>query len=549
MSNGLDGNDVELFRKTIELIQKNTNEELNGNVVKVSPAVVEDYNKETQKATVRFLDDGENTKSINGIINSTPYMLNKGDNVKVCYTKNKAKGWIAAKLGASPLPLSERYVETSVFHERATIQLFDAVTGEKVLEQTSSGIVTNAISNVLNCPFEYSHGYDNFLPVQTSSLAGILLWDDKIPKDKNIIFPTKRVAEVGHAGATYSGDDNRRGSYSKTESGVITNGYRHVWNFAADKVNGEIKCLTLTSIGGGNIGANSQWSDGSNQFFETSSEIFQVGETTVCACLSKDIYVSFNYTEGCFYYFNYLNNGKVGLSSTYLLRKINPTNIKDTNKYIPKLKNYNYSINDSRLFVDKGIAYIATKLSDTENKISVAKINLKTKSIISEQVITLQFPSEYKTTQIRFDVVGADENRIYAFSVIQNYSTEINLCEFTYNGNFVRNEIRNTGDTGVTVYTNGSSLFKFGNEIYYLVNYHYLCKLNSNIVMKMPAFSSHIDMYNASSMYPLYVYAVNNRFMVLGMFLPYLGSINNLSKPVVKTNQHTMKIIYEITEE
>ena len=80
----------------------------------------------------------------------------------------------------------------------------------------------------------------------------IMLFDENIEENPEIIFKPVNVNIVGHAGSAYSGTNVMRGSYNTNESGEIENGYRHVWDFGTDKANGTIKCLSLTSLNGGN---------------------------------------------------------------------------------------------------------------------------------------------------------------------------------------------------------------------------------------------------------------------------------------------------------
>ena len=159
---------------------------------------------------------------------------------------------------------------------RSKIQLFDAATGKKVLEQRDSNMVTNALDIIANLKDEaglfrwwrYSIMSGNtdtadrlgvagqwmMLPMYQKALGGVLLWDANITEDPSIVVPPPGVYEVGHAGGAYGGSDIYRGSYNENESGSISGGWRHVWDFDTDKANGTIKCLSLTSWHGGNIG-------------------------------------------------------------------------------------------------------------------------------------------------------------------------------------------------------------------------------------------------------------------------------------------------------
>ena len=92
------------------------------------------------------------------------------------------------------------------------------------------------------------------MPIAQKAMSGVLLWDENIAEDPSIVIKPDKVHEVGHAGTPYSGTDIYKGSYNENESGAIEGGYRHVWDFDTDKANGTIKCISLTSQNGGNVG-------------------------------------------------------------------------------------------------------------------------------------------------------------------------------------------------------------------------------------------------------------------------------------------------------
>lgn len=171
---------------------------------------------------------------------------------------------------------------------KTTIQLFDARTGKELCRQTDENMVTNAIDVIANgkdylnifkwARFNYSYSGDSsinlqyskhcmssplfaMLPLAKNALSGILLWDDNITEDPNIMNIPDGVHMLGHAGDSYSGTDNLKGSYNDNESGEIEGGWRHVWDFATDKANGTIKCLSLTSRNGGNVGCYGNYED------------------------------------------------------------------------------------------------------------------------------------------------------------------------------------------------------------------------------------------------------------------------------------------------
>lgn len=154
-----------------------------------------------------------------------------------------------------------------------TIQLFDAKTGELQQEVREENMITNAIENILNPPDYLATGLNTagtdlavnmreiVEPVYSKMLNGIMIFDKNIDEDVNITMPPFDCKEIGHAGGVngVSGSEySRIGTYNSAESGSITNGYRHVWDFGSDRANGVIACVCLTSNAGGNVGQRPQ---------------------------------------------------------------------------------------------------------------------------------------------------------------------------------------------------------------------------------------------------------------------------------------------------
>ena len=149
---------------------------------------------------------------------------------------------------------------------RATIHLFDEKTGEVVKELHEENRITNAVDTILNPPDYIETGMDtendrSYNPLRDflgnladTAFRGVIVCRDKIPEDSNNMMLPWTNEEVGHAGI--SNTDTTIGTYNANESGRIENGkgYRHVWDFASDKANGEIGCICLTTKDGGTCG-------------------------------------------------------------------------------------------------------------------------------------------------------------------------------------------------------------------------------------------------------------------------------------------------------
>ena len=174
----------------------------------------------------------------------------------------------------------------------ATIQLFDAKTGELQQEVKEENMITNAVEECLNLPDyiatgldineESSHrvvSYRN--PIADNFFNGVLIYRDPIEENAEKVMPPFDNPEIGHAGDLTSAVLDHQGTYNTVESGAIENGIRRVWDFATDRANGKISCVCLTSRAGGTLGEWRQqnYQMGGNAF--TSSRSDDDGNTTL----------------------------------------------------------------------------------------------------------------------------------------------------------------------------------------------------------------------------------------------------------------------------
>lgn len=215
---------------------------------------------------------------IQQILFTSYVFLDSGEIIAEDYYKIRLVNGVGNFLNRT-IPISEaeeEYIRDLCECEESGIQLFNAKTGKLEHKQENTNIVTNAVQDILtyNDPLGWgarlrqpnSSDYVrmgvqqfNYLhPFPTTAFGGLLLFDSNIDEDPTIMMPPDGVMETAHAGSAYSGVNPHRGSYNTNESGAIDEedrkGYRHVWDFGTDKGNGTIKCLSLTSRTGGDIG-------------------------------------------------------------------------------------------------------------------------------------------------------------------------------------------------------------------------------------------------------------------------------------------------------
>ena len=151
------------------------------------------------------------------------------------------------------------------FKGETIIELTDVNTGKKEVHRDTN-MFTNALKYLYtlsgNTYGVHQHCDYFFPPVKNlgtahAALGGLLLFDENIDEDEETIFKPDGVDIVGHAGnVSTTSTVSTRGSLNTTESSIdYEKGiYKWVWDFATDKANGTIKCLSLTSGDYGYIG-------------------------------------------------------------------------------------------------------------------------------------------------------------------------------------------------------------------------------------------------------------------------------------------------------
>lgn len=208
----------------------------------------------------------------------------------------------------------------------ATIQLFDAKTGELQQEIKEENMITNAVEECLNLPDYMATGLDrdedrsHRLVSYRNSIAnnffnGVLIYRNPIEENAEKVMPPFDNPEIGHAGDTTAVTLDHQGTYNTVESGVIENGIRRVWDFATDRANGKISCVCLTSRAGGTLGEWRQQSYqmGGNTFTSSKSDTDSAGGYLYIKADSKDSNFESQLANRQIFYMERQENGEIKL--------------------------------------------------------------------------------------------------------------------------------------------------------------------------------------------------------------------------------------------
>lgn len=142
------------------------------------------------------------------------------------------------------------------------IELTDVNTGD-VETVAEKNMVTNAVNNILGLNpmgvfYEAGESIDGIkwqsglLPICPNMIGGILLFSKPLEERVDNIYSMSDNLPVAYASNNVNATANvARGSMNLTESKVLDNGYKFVWEFTPSQGNGTIAAAALTSAQGG----------------------------------------------------------------------------------------------------------------------------------------------------------------------------------------------------------------------------------------------------------------------------------------------------------
>ena len=440
---------------------------------------------------------------------------------------------------------------------KSKIQLFDAKTGKEQLCVEHKNIVTKAIEYLLNPPkctieagADYNKLYNQFMPVCTKGLGGLLLWDDNIAANPETIFPPTTINCVGHAGGNYSGTAVKRGTYNATESGYIDNsdnahiGYRHVWDFASDKANGTIKCLSLTHVKCGDAGYQSYDNDDSSLFcYYCLGTVLSAFNGDFIGALSddRDVFANISNSTLNLYIVHHTDLAQI---SMFDVAHKDISTIKNTEFYTFNIGS-GFAGYTSFFYLQDGQVH----LIDASKSSNIATIKHVVVDIYSQEVVSNKtIPCAALPDDSRINNCRACFFDGFYYLIVQHASGErCQIYRVSEDGQAVKALLTPEMPFLTSLpSTFGDILFgKFYDRIIiwkYLIDSHGIINQN-NLLYNL----SDIRYLRFPTENPCYVYGTYNHYKYVTALLNYLGTINNLDEPITKTASQTMKITYELS--
>lgn len=445
---------------------------------------------------------------------------------------------------------------------------------EQLKEYKDENLITNAISNAANRPFEYrlrdnmltgggsyiSEFYQSLPYLPTNGLGGILLWDSHLEANVDNVIPPIGITNVGYAGNSYAGSDINRGSYNINESVAITNGYRNVWDFGTDKCNDvDINSISLTSRLCGDLGFNVNNTDiAANRTIIGNDDGYRQQR---CITLNDDMYPIYFENKFTVVSIKYIASRTLELwrsviqdcsnmeITTPSMRHTEHTKLADillstdtpgvTNGFPSIIKNNN-------------ILHIVGVISTTNKTIYHTQINLTDYNVTNTLLTLSSSPQNLGTNTMAHCFYN---NNYY----ITMSDGKVGL--FSPSGIFIKYIFRTriiTSGQYFSTYKNMLCLTSINNGSQASI-YNDAC---INMTVDGSTFTTHYSSMprSSSGMYPIDNDYISYPLIMMGYGSAaygcniigthnYLGSINNLSNTIRKTSDYNMKIIYEVTNE
>lgn len=453
---------------------------------------------------------------------------------------------------------------------KSVIELTDVRTKEKEIYMDEN-LITNAVPDIIrlnpsglmypldNGPVEFK---EEIFPIASRLFGGILLFENTLEEKSENIIPPSDNNIIGYASDNVNpSDDKLRGSANLNETKPLENGYKFVWDFSTSQANGRISSLALTHFRAGRFYYGNNFNRNAclylnRTYCDTSVEQRRIYLGLVEWNPKENTFISMwpreNKTLEIVKY-------KEAFTSIGLTDSIIGARYQEVEKQVINLEEFFKSIYywNYCCFYDGKDGYWYGFLNDEGSLVRRVKISKEDYSTQFDEWrlkdISLNsfgaFPREdgysiYRCIESVLKdgylyVISSDKRIIYKMNV--NNPVDISSIELGFKSDFSKGE-----DTDVYMYQWGDFIlgydFTITKDDKVIKNYgkNYSGKPLKDIMtptIEMGPFRIGYRAFNET----LYKY--------LYLHTPYLGTINNLSSPILKTADKTMKITYTLTEE
>lgn len=434
---------------------------------------------------------------------------------------------------------------------KATFTLTDAASGKIIRQFTEHNLVTDAVKRILNPPgntlmykFNYSDYIQHMLPLSQTLFGGIMLLGNNMEERADNVMLNKNCIPIATAGGAYAGTNTMRGTLNENESYATANGYHFTWDFGTDKANGTIKCAALTSRVFGNTGFWFEDKTGSAMIDPINVSTVSNVSTQYMKALGQ--YVG-TFEKNVHTYFKRTLDNTVIEFLKY--KSLDPNSIglndwMDISGYAEPIATVQVTLPIShninvRWYIDKdtSVLYFFTGIynDNGQYKLDYAGISMNDFSIADTgtRKLSCNYSLHLSTALYEDKLFIAGDNRIDIFNsggeMIASYPYSLTGAPYFFTVNGVLSFV--SANTATLSYLNGIFYSTYNPSNYSVM---------SSVDCDPPYYPfAYVNPYGGT-----YDVSANP---YLGLAANYLATINNLSEPLEKTNEQTLKITYDIT--
>ncbi|SFR92239.1 hypothetical protein [[Clostridium] aminophilum] len=459
---------------------------------------------------------------------------------------------------------------------KMTVLLTDTASG-KTESVTKKNMITEAVNDVFSSnPFGvfYDAGEardevrwnESFLPICPNLIGGILFFGKGLEEKADGIFAPADNLPVAYASNQANSSANvARGSLNLSESKVLENGYKFVWDFSPSQGNGRIVAAALTSSWGGQNALGS--TDGAASVFLPLKSV-AVGDLPATQRQMLFDAVEFDFEKEILTSITYENSSvmirkiRIPFLTLGINEKLHEVSMRileeETISAPDFVWNNGFFVKGD--FFDGGdgawYGFSTEGNSSGDATLHWVKISKEDRSVesgtwtlprvcLNEKIGSRSMPGEYGARSILsvmrggyLYVVSYDKKGIYKINA--NNPTDVTLI--------------NLGET-----TEWKSISESGStEVYLAVVNGVIMGWDFLIDGKdqVTRIGGGVRLKEAAT--PLFAYrnflvqwggAYGSSFRTVYLLTPYLASINNLERALEKTPEKTMKVTYTLTQE
>lgn len=454
---------------------------------------------------------------------------------------------------------------------KSIIELTDVRTNKKEVYEEEN-LITNAVPDLLRLNpmgLMYPIGesriteYDKeIFPIAKKCYGGILLFEDKLLEDPDKIFAPSDNQIIGYASNDVNGTDApKRGSANLTETTPLENGHKFVWDFSTSQANGRISSLALTHYRGGKyfygdthgkdpfillnrtyFYNNRELSDSFNGCVEMDLEnnslvsIWPIDEKSIELIKLKVPFTSIGLDDPI--------NGK----ANYTEEKITI----DVSEFFGQCYEWYETC-----FYD-GLDGYWYGFGTKREKLVRIKIN---KDDYSTKTDVWSLNSIHLPTLGRYNRKTSSYCHRYSYCCIKNGYLYV-IGQYSTDKVYKIN-INNPVDISIIELGKKVDTSRYSGEYNYLYNWgdyilgiDFAIDINDQVIVKDDSsYDGKLPKYLMTEVKTIGPLAIGfggyeeKFYKLLYLHTPYLGTINNLSSPILKTADKTMKITYTLTEE